>query len=147
PAFHARAATVLRALRVIVADELAGRALTVEERRLLGGVAEILPSTTGHAAEYNGWYFRLFRSPGSALKDASFVGELYTSPNRNEVGYVGGAGVRFGIFVIDTGGAPRLAVGPVAHAFEHHGSLAKRLADKDLEKLDTFAAPWEQSYT
>src|SRR5262249_24291169 len=59
-----RVGQVLRVLRAIVDDEIAGRALTGAERRWLGMVAEIdvdrAVEITGHPPMYTGWYFDLF---------------------------------------------------------------------------------------
>ena len=48
--------------------------------------------------------------------------------------------------MVDTGGAPRAFVGPVARAYEAHTPLATRLSDETAgqAKLDE---PWAASYT
>lgn len=53
------------------------------------------------------------------------------------------------MFVIDTGGPPRVAVGPVARAYEHHGPQARRLDDAAgaaLPERDRHD-PWAKRYT
>jgi hypothetical protein len=51
------------------------------------------------------------------------------------------------IFVVDTGGAPRAFVGPVARAYETHTPLATRLTDETAVALTSVDDPWAASYT
>lgn len=145
--YPARLGAVLRVLRSIQNDELEGRPLTASQKRWLSMVVEPTPSTTGHSATYTGWYFDLFRDRREALGSPSFVADYFTG---TRVAYAGVSGTRFGLFVVDAGGPPRVMVGPVARAYETSTLLGeKRLDDSasialaESEKHD----PWAKSYT
>ncbi len=113
---------------------------------------------TGWSTAYNGWYFDLFltrpawdtsppdKEDSTAMRDASFIADYYTSTSSGNVAYAGAATPRLGVFVVDTGGPPRVVVGPVAHAYEHHASLKERLTDAEGAKLTTLTEPWAASY-
>ena len=152
-AYFARLGRILRVLDAISTDELAGRPLTVEERRFLSMVVEMTPGSTGGPPTYTGWYFDLFRKRADdGLRPSSFIADYYTSTNLGEAAYAGVHGVRLGLFVIDTGGRPRLTVGPVARAFELHRPLAadrSRLSDEAALELPDAerVSPWAASYT
>ncbi|NOU28289.1 MAG: DUF3160 domain-containing protein [Polyangiaceae bacterium] len=148
-------------LRVIARDELAGLPLTADQLRFVAMTTEIHIDDigTGFATEFNGWYFDLFSHrpamtvSGSAapdepsFKDASFIADFATSSNAGQVSYLGARPPRLGVFLVDTGGAPRAMVGPVARGFEHHGPLAQRLDDGAGRKLTQLEEPWSKSYT
>lgn len=148
-AYFARLARALRVLRALVQDELDGRPLSLEGRRFLSMVAEIQPMTTGHEATYTGWYFDLFFGRRDGLSRAAFIADYYTSTQRSQVAYLGGGDPGMGVFVVDTGGKPRVLVGPVAQAYQHVGPLARRLTDQGAGALSAQdrAAPWAASYT
>jgi hypothetical protein len=147
-AYFARVDRVLRTLRVIATDELAGRALTDAERRFLSLVAENRPGGTGGPPTYTGWYFDLFRDRiEEGLSDASFIADTFTSTDLGKIVYAGVKGVRLGVFVVDVGGPPRMMVGPVARGFEHLGPLEKRLDDEGGRALASVDEPWATSYT
>jgi hypothetical protein len=63
------------------------------------------------------------------------------------VEYVGATAPRLGIFVVDTGGAPRAFVGPVARAYEIFGPLGARYTDETARTLSNRNEPWAASYT
>lgn len=137
-----------RVLRRVVDDELAGRPLTAAQRRFVGSVVEVRPSTEGYPL-HTGWYLDLFPGEEPAMKSGSFAADWYASVNRGTVSYVGVRGTRLGLFVVDRGGAPRLMVGPVALGYEHRGPLARRVGDEGAAGLpaDELRAPWASSYT
>jgi hypothetical protein len=149
-AYFQRLGRLLQVLRRIALDELAGRPLSVEERRFLAMVSELAAGSSGGPPTYTGWYFDLFRQrQAEGLATSDLIADYYTASGPQEVAYAGVAGLELGLFVVDTGGAPRLFVGPVARAFEHHGPLAARLDDEAGRKLPEAArqAPWAASYT
>jgi hypothetical protein len=150
-AYFARLARTLKVLRTIALDELAGRALTPDELRFLSMVAEYRPPGTGGGPTYTGWYFELFRDRTvDGLTDATFVADDYTSASKATVSYVGATAPRLGIFVVDTGGEPRVVVGPVARAFETTSPLDGRLTDadaRDPKRATSRTDPWAASYT
>jgi hypothetical protein len=145
-----RVGKVLRVLRTIVDDELAGRPLTAAERRWLGMVAELNVDlgveTTGHPPMYTGWYFDLFFDrQDDGMRGADYIADYFTS--QKGVAYVGATAPRLGIFVVDTGGAPRAFVGPVTRAYEIFGPLGARYTDETARTLSNRDEPWAASYT
>jgi len=143
-----RVLQILHVLKTIAEDELAGRPLTADERHWLGMVAELNVNlgidTTGHPPMYTGWYFDLFAQRESdGMRGAGFVADYFTG--QKGVAYAGATPPRLGVFIIDTNGAPRIMVGPVARAYEARGPLAQRFTDQALppDKLD----PWASAYT
>lgn len=144
--YFATLETIAKVLGTISRHELEGRELTDSELHFLGMVVEMLPGSTGGIPTYTGWYFDLFRGRwAEALGDASYIADYYTSGWEQKVGYAGATHPALGIFVIDTGGVPRLAVGPVARAFGTTGDLSKRYAS--LDEVTTFDEPWAASYS
>jgi hypothetical protein len=81
------------------------------------------------------------------MGDADFIADYYSSTNSGQAAYAGATAPRLGVFVVDTGGAPRAFVGPVARAYEHHGPLAHRLTDEEARALPAVSEPWAASYT
>lgn len=144
-----RVADTLRVIRAIVDDELANRPLTVREQRWLGMVSELSVDTsqdiTGYPPVYSGWYFDLFPdAEADGMRGAGYIADYFTSVE-DGISYAGATAPRMGIFVVDTGGAPRAFVGPVARAFETHTPLATRLTDDSTPP--SFDDPWAASYT
>ncbi|HMU37400.1 MAG TPA: DUF3160 domain-containing protein [Pseudomonadota bacterium] len=143
----------LDVLSVIVEDELEGKPLSAEEKRYLSMVVEMRPGTTGEPPTYTGWYFDLLRRRSSeGLSSAKLIADYYTSTELQEVSYVGTNDVVLGLFVVDTGGPPRVVAGPVLAAYETHHSLQatpSRLSDETAAQLPSQSrlAPWSQSYT
>jgi len=141
---------VLRVLRAIVANELAGRPLTGAERRWLGMVAELNIDreivTTGHPPMYTGWYFDLFFDrEADGMRGADYIADYFTS--QEAVTYAGATAPRLGIFVVDAGGPPRAFVGPVARAYEVHGPLSARYTDETARTIAHRSEPWAAAYT
>ena len=137
-------------LRAIVGDELAGRPLTMAERRWLGMVAELNVNlgvdTTGHPPMYTGWYFDLFLDrEADGMRGADYIADYFTS--QEVVAYAGATAPRLGIFVVDAGGPPRAFVGPVARAYEVHGPLGARYDDETARTLAQRDEPWAAGYT
>ncbi len=146
-AYFQRIGTILGVLRTIQADELADRPLTADERSFLSMIAEMQPGTTGNAPSYTGWWFDMFRHRElDGLGAPDFIASYFTG---GQIAYLGATSPRIGVFVVDTGGAPRLAVGPVARAYEYHGEVQHRLDDAAGKALADSArvAPWAASYT
>jgi hypothetical protein len=146
-AYFARLEKTMRVLAAISRDELAGRALSEEEKRWLSMVVEIVPPSSDGPGSFDGWYFDLFPTTSDAFKEHAFIADWFTSSNAQAVVYAGASAPRLGFFVVDTGGEPRLMVGPVARAYEHVGSLDRRLKDSDATKLREVKEPWAASYT
>ncbi len=146
-AYFDRVEEVLRVLHAISVDELAGRTLSPEQRRWLSMIVEIVPGGSDFAARFEGWYFDLFPSIDEAFERPELIADFYTSSNLGAVGYVGARRPRLGFFVEDTGGAPRVMVGPVARGYEHVGSISRRLDDAAALRLKKVSEPWAKSYT
>lgn len=145
-AYFDRLTRTLRVLSAIVQDELAGRALSKEQRRFLSMVAEFHPPSTGGPATYSGWYFDMFRSRREdGLADAALIADYYVSAETQQAAHVGVSAPQLGFFAVDTGGPPRLFVGPVARAFESVGIAATRYRDADVERAPK-VEPWASSY-
>ena len=145
-----RVGRVLRVLRAIIDDELAGRPLTGAERRWLGMVAELNINRgvdiTGHPPMYTGWYFDLFIDrQDDGMRGADYIADYFTS--QEGVAYVGATAPRLGIFVVDAGGPPRAFVGPVARAYEIEGPLGARYSDETARTLAHRDSPWAAGYT
>jgi hypothetical protein len=146
--YFERLGAILAVLRRIASDELAGRALTDDEKRFLSMVVEMVPGSTGGPPTFTGWYLEMFRNLEEALDGSDWVADVFTSAQTSEIDYVGARGPVMGVFVIDAGGAPRLAVGPIARAYGTKTSTNdKRLTDAAARKLTSFDAPWAASYT
>jgi hypothetical protein len=145
-AYFAKLTFHLRVLRAIVVEELANRPLSEDAKRYLSMVVEIRPPSSDGPGSNDGWYFDLF-AEGGAFADEGFIADYYTSSNAETVVYAGATAPRMGLFVVDTGGPPRVMVGPVARAFEARSSLAHRLNDQEAAKLKTLSDPWARSYT
>ncbi|HSD89155.1 MAG TPA: DUF3160 domain-containing protein, partial [Kofleriaceae bacterium] len=146
-AYFKRLADVLGILRSIQADELAGRALTADQRAWLSMVAETTPWTTGGPPTYTGWWFDLHRHRrDEGLATSSFIASYFTG---DTIGYIGATTPSLGVFVVDTGGEPRVMVGPVGHAYEVQGGVQKRLTDAAAAQLPDAArrSPWTARYT
>lgn len=144
-----RTRRVLRGLRAITGFELANRPLTPEASRWLSMVVEMRPGSSGGPPTFSGWYFDLFRHrQEEGLTDARLIADFYTSWWTNEVSYAGAARPRLGVFVVDTGGPPRMMVGPVAAGYGHHGSTEQRLDDEASHELTDaqLERPWAASY-
>ena len=105
---------VTRALRIIADDELAGRLPDAAQTAFLARVADAdaPPLAPG------GWYAALFASPESAQARAEFAAEWSGAADGRERTFLGAQGPRMGVFVIDNGGLPFVAAGPVARAWE-----------------------------
>ncbi|HEV7554499.1 MAG TPA: DUF3160 domain-containing protein [Kofleriaceae bacterium] len=147
--YYARAEPILRVLAAISRDELAGRSLDDDEKHFLAEVVEqrvvwsLGYNGTYPGPTYDGWYVDLL-GPG-AHRNASFVADFGTHTRGHDgwVDYIGAMGPRMAVFVVDTGGQPRMMVGPVAHGFGHIARLARR--ETDASKIPA-SAPWERSY-
>ncbi|MCW5802970.1 MAG: DUF3160 domain-containing protein [Deltaproteobacteria bacterium] len=145
--YFLRLGRLMRVFATLSRYELANQPLPKEALQFLSMVTEILPWGSDGRPTYTGWYFDLFDRRGDAIANPDLIADFFTSPVAG-VSYVGVGLPRLGIFVVDTGGGPRAVVGPVAHAYEHLGPLAKRLDDAAARALPASArsAPWTASY-
>ena len=147
--YYTRLATTLRVLRAIVTTELAGRPLTTAQKEWLSMVVEIVINDgSGAPPSYAGWYFDLFRN----FNDATHEPDFLTGYAQNELDtmYLGASDPRIGVFVVDTGGPPRVVVGPIAHAWETSAPTSKGRLEIDETDPTTRPAmhePWAASYT
>ncbi|MDF2696923.1 MAG: hypothetical protein K0S65_5306, partial [Labilithrix sp.] len=146
-AYFTRLEATMGVLVAIAKDELAGRPLSEEEKRWLSMVVEIVPPSSDGPGSFDGWYFDLFPHTGEAFSEHAFVADWFTSSNANAGVYAGATEPRIGIFVVDTGGEPRVMAGPVARGYEHVGALDRRLNDEAAAKLSDRREPWAASYT
>jgi hypothetical protein len=149
PAYR-RMAQVLRVLRVIVQHEIEARPLTAVENRFLAQVADGMPASPyarlgAQTQSYDGWYYRMFASLRAARRPAAFVSDYYRATSTGLVAYVGADEPRLGVFVVDAGGEPRVAVGPVAHAYERQERSDERVSELDATP-EAVASPWTKSY-
>lgn len=146
-AYFAQLDQVLSVLANIQDRELADLPLTTDQRSFLSMVAEMEPGTTGNPPTYTGWWFDMFRDRElDGLAPADFIASFFTG---DAIAYVGATAPRLGVFVVDTGGPPRMMVGPVARAYEYEGPVDHRLDDaagRALAEADR-RDPWAASYT
>jgi len=153
-AYFARLQTLMRVLTALSHEQLANRPLSAAAKRFLAMIVERRETTAwGYGgsfpvATYDGWYLDLFPHIDTALEDASFIADYATFDRNGQQGvhYLGAKGPRLGVYVIDTGGAPRVMVGPVARAYQHTGPLDHRL-DDEAAKAIAGLEPWAKSYT
>ncbi len=141
---------ILGVLIAISEDELSGRPLSEAQKQFLSMVVEMKPATTGSAPTYTGWYFDLFRGKNveqGALANASFIADYFTSGQTERVAYLGASAPRTAVFVIDTGGPPRVVAGPVAQGYAIQSPLAARLSDETAESAPGKTAVWSSSYS
>lgn len=146
-AYFQRTLKTLSVLKAISERELANVPLSDEMKNFLYMIAELEPGTTGGPPVYSGWYFDLFYTRADGMSGAAFIADYFTSPEAGKIGYAGVSGVNFGVFVVDTCGAPRLFVGPVPRAFEFIGPIDSRLTDAAAPTLTGVKNPWAESYT
>ena len=142
-----RLARTLGVLSRIARWELLGQPIPPAAKHWLELVVELRPyGGTGGPPSFTGWWFDLFRLRQEGLTPAGLIADVFTSTEEQKILYLGARAPAMGIFVVDTGGPPRVMVGPVANAFSHVGPLTKRLTDADTYKVAR-SAPWETSYT
>lgn len=144
-AYFAELAKIGRVLGAIAKDELEGRPLSTAARQFLAMIVDMSPSSTGGHASYTGWYFDLFRGREETLATAAFVSDYFTGGD-GRVAYVGADEPRVGVFVVDTGGEPRVVVGPVARGWELDGTTDARLDDAAAREAPGKREPWAASY-
>jgi hypothetical protein len=144
-----RLARTLRVLSRIARRELAGEPLDDAERRFL---AMVVQEPGSHRMGYGpssplerGWYFQMFRAPEDAREPARLVADHFGSVQTGQVDYAGVSGASMGLFVVDSGGAPRVMVGPVTRAFQAKGPMSPRWSDDDVPRIRR-AEPWAASY-
>lgn len=154
--FYRRMESVLQTLLAIAERELRGEALTEAQRRWIAMVSEYVPrggrfAMSGQPPKWTGWYFDLFADREiSANRGADFIADYMTLTSAGEVRYLGARAPMLGVFVVDTGGAPRVMVGPVARGFERSAAIATpRLDDEQSRSLGATGAraDWRASYS
>ncbi len=153
-AYYTRLERLMRVLEALSREELANRPLSASARRFLATIVERrIAMASGYmdtfpVATFDGWYLDLYPNVDTALRDAAFVADIATFDKNGQRGirYLGAKGPRLGVFVIDTGGASRVMVGPVATGFQHTGPLDTRLTDDEATGI-AGDAPWAASYT
>ncbi len=144
---------VLTMLRDIARTEASGAPLSEPQRRWLGMVSENVPvggygGDSGAPPKWTGWYFDLFsdRHNGATAAPA-LVADVMTLTTAGHVRYLGTDGPRLAVFVVDTGGRPRVVVGPVAKGWETTSSLeGERLDDKAAATLTSKTASWRATF-
>ena len=143
---------VIAMLAKVARDETSGRLLSEPERRWLAMVSEHIPNggyvSSGEPPKWTGWYFDMFEDrEHGASKSTSFIADYFTLTNAGEVAYLGAEGPRLGVFIVDTNGAPRAMVGPVAKGFEAHAPIDGRLNDENVFDDGTKkSAAWRATY-
>ena len=137
---------VARALRMMAEDELEGRVLTDAQAGFLGMVAEFSQEATDAPPAYDGWYFSLFVDAQRALDDANFEATWFRSQNGTRAVHLGARSPVLGVFVVDNGGLPFVAVGPVSRAFEYTAAATATVHDRDVPTLRDMHAPWAASW-
>jgi hypothetical protein len=145
--YFQRLGNVLELLSAIGKRELENRPLPDEAQRFLSMVVEATFGwrSTGSSPTFTGWYFDMFHDRNEAMDGASFIADYYTSTQDSEAAYAGVKGVKLGVFVVDSAGAPRVVVGPVSDSFEATEKLP-RLDDSKVATAHA-QAPWAKSYT
>lgn len=152
-AYFTRLEKLMRVLAALSDQELANRPLSATAKRFLATIVERREATAqGYngsfpIATFDGWYLDLFPSISLGLEDAAFVVDYATFDRNGQRGihYLGAKGPRLGVFAVDTGGPPRIMVGPVARAFEYTGPLEHRLDDAAAPAVAGLE-PWAASY-
>ncbi|MFN0252558.1 MAG: DUF3160 domain-containing protein [Kofleriaceae bacterium] len=153
-AYYKRLEKLMRVLVAISKEELAGKPLSADTKRFLSMIVERRVATANSysgsypIATFDGWYLDLFPNIDTALEATSFVADWATYDRDGERGihYLGAKLPRLGVFVVDTGGKPRLMVGPVAQGFQHEAAMDVRLTDNDAYAVEG-ESPWAKSYT
>ncbi len=145
--YFARLGWVLRVLHALALDELAGRPMGKEARSWFSMVAEILDGGCDAPPAYNGWYFAMYPRGDDALRDPALVADFYTSTNLGLVVAAGARRPRVGLFVVDTGGGPRVMAGPVARGYELVRRIDQRGDGSLAEQRAPVREPWARSYT
>jgi hypothetical protein len=147
--YFERLGKIARVLARIARIELAGQPLPVEAKQFLSMVVEILPYGSDGRPTYTGWYFDLFDEREDAISHADLVADYFTSSSTGGAAYVGVRAPALGVFVVDTGGAPRAMIGPVARAYEYASTTTPRLDDAAAAALPESAreAAWTASYS
>lgn len=107
---------VTRALRSIADDELAGRVVTGSQTAFLASVVDDGDATGDPATA--GWYATLGVPGEGAHVRAEFAAAWSGAAGSRDRTWIGATGPRLGVFVVDNGGFPFAAVGPVARAWE-----------------------------
>jgi hypothetical protein len=153
--YFARIEKLMSVLVALSREELGNRPLSASAKQFLSMIVEQreATATNGYAgttypiATYDGWFIDLFTNVDTAIKDGTFIADYATFNRDGEQGvhYAGAKGPTLGVFVVDTGGAPRMMVGPVAQAFGYTGPIKDRI-DDEAAKAVKGDSPWAASY-
>ncbi len=133
---------ISRALRQIADDELAGRVATSAQMAFLTSVVDDGDATGDPSIA--GWYATLGVPGEGAHTRAEFAAEWSASATSRDRTWIGATGPRLGVFVIDNGGFPFVAVGPVARAWEVQAPAAMSPAQVSARAPAT--SPWSTSW-
>lgn len=152
--YFTRVEKLMRVLAQISREELAGKPLSTDTRRFLAMIVERrVAKAVGYGgsfpvATFDGWYLDLFPNIETGLQSPAFISDVatYDREGKRGIHYLGAKAPRLGVFVVDTGGKPRVMIGPVARGFQHTGPHTDRIADDDVPRL-TVDEPWAASYT
>ena len=154
----ARLAETTTALALIARDELAGRPLAASQLAFLRMVAEYVAPGRGYDSStpgrFNGWYPRMHAEREDAFAKVPFSIDHFTSTRLRQIAFVGEARPALGVFVVDTGGEPRVMVGPVTRSYDRVRPLeARRTLEPEVAASDpainpevTPAAGYERSF-
>jgi Protein of unknown function (DUF3160) len=133
---------VSRGLRIIADDELAGRTPTEEQRAFVTAVVDDGDASNNVATR--GWYASLSPPGESAQGRAEYAATLGASSTSRERVWIGATSPRLGVFVIDNGGLPFAAVGPVARAWESVAPASMSAAQ--VRARAPITSPWSSSW-
>ncbi|MFO0728142.1 MAG: DUF3160 domain-containing protein [Myxococcota bacterium] len=155
PGYFQRMERVLLVLAALSRQELADQPLSAEGQRFLSMVSELWAVRMMYVrtarAFHDGWYYDLYYPDPGTLPDQALSESIVDlHGQREQLAYAGARAPELGIFVVDTGGAPRALVGPVARGFQAWGKRTKRLTDdavrEDPNEQRFTDAPWAVSY-
>ncbi len=169
--FFERMERTLRVLAAVSRQELANQPLSADAQRFLAMVAETWAVRLGYGrlfvAQRDGWYYDLLYPlesdvapgneraqftmsgpQGAVFASTEFIADLHG--DRGLVTYAGARTPELGFFVVDTGGPPRVMVGPVARGFvttaPRNGRLTDGTVAVDVDHRRFVDAPWAASY-
>lgn len=131
---------VSRALRVIADDEVAGRVMSEAEVSFLNSVVEDAPSQS----TYGGWYASLGVNGAEPDADASFATPWRGSASSRERIWIGATHPRVSVFVVDNGGFPFAAVGPIARAWTRTAPV--NTSATQLRASAPATSPWSSTW-
>ena len=134
---------VSQALRAVSVDELAGRVVSDAQTAFL---ASVVSPDAADGGPTGGWYGALF-APFEATRDrAAFASPWASARNAPTRAWIGASAPRLGLFVVDNGGMPFLALGPVARAWELAAPADTTPAQALTRGAYAANAPWSATW-